>query len=151
MSEPNANVVEDLNKALINSNSGSDKNEVAVLMMSPNVNWAEFLSPAPMTIALLGQLVLIASEEGFRHIKHPEGFRECLVQVSNTGWRAFNEAHKVRGVNYTYPKGRGGRALCKCFGGGVQQAHGNPYPVLDHDLILILQSYSTKTSHPIPE
>lgn len=112
MSEPNANVVADLNKALINSNSGSDKNDMAVLMMSPNVNWAEFLTPAPMTIALLGQLMIIAGEKdfslenqkpekGFKHIEHPESFRACLVQVSNTGWRAFNEAHKVRTMNCT--------------------------------------------------
>ena len=106
MSEPNANVVANLNKALINSNSGSDKNEMAVLMMSPSVNWAEFLTPAPLTIALLGQLLLIAGEKdfslenqkpekGFQYIEHPKSFRSCLVQVSNTGWRAFNEAHKV--------------------------------------------------------
>ena len=113
MSEPNANVVADLNKTLINSNSGSDKNEMAVLMMSPSVNWAEFLTPAAMSIALLGQLMIIAGEntdfslehqkpeKGFKHIKHPESFRACLVQVSNTGWRAFNEAHKVRTMNYT--------------------------------------------------
>lgn len=105
MSEPNANTVADLNKALIDSNSGSDKNEMAVLMMSSSVNWAEFLTPAPMTIALLGQLMLIAGEKdfslenqkpekGFKYIKHPKSFRACLVQVSNTGWRAFNEAHK---------------------------------------------------------
>ena len=111
MSEPNANVVANLNKALINSNSGSDKNEMAVLMMSPSVNWAEFLTPAPLTIALLGQLLLIAGEKdfslenqkpekGFQYIEHPKSFRSCLVQVSNTGWRAFNEAHKVRTKNY---------------------------------------------------
>ena len=107
MSEPNTNVVADLNKAMISCNSGSDKNETALLMMSPSVNWAEFLTPAPMTIALLGQLMLIAGEKdfslenqrpekGFQYIKYPESFRACLVQVSNTGWRAFNEAHKVR-------------------------------------------------------
>ena len=109
MSEPNATVVVDINKAMISCNSGSDKNETALLMMSPSVNWAEFLTPAPMTIALLGQLMLIAGEKdfslenqrpekGFQFIKHPESFRACLVQVSNTGWRAFNEAHKVRAV-----------------------------------------------------
>ena len=109
MSEPNANVVADLNKALINSNSESDKNEMAVLMMSLSVNREEFLTPAPMTIALLGQLMIIAGEKdftlenqrpekGFQHIEHPESFRACLVQVSNSGWRAFNEAHKVRTV-----------------------------------------------------
>ena len=131
MSEPNANVLADLNKALINSNSGSDKNEMAVLMMSPSVNWAEFLTPAPLTIALLGQLLLIAGEKdfslenqrpenGFRYIEHPKSFRACLVQVSNTGWIAFNEAHKVRTINYTR---RGERVLCKYLFGGVQQRH----------------------------
>ena len=107
MSEPKTNVAADLDKAMIRCNSGSDKNETALLMMSPSVNWSEFLTPAPMTIALLGQLMLIAGEKdfslenqrpekGFQFIKHPESFRACLVQVSNTGWRAFNEAHKVR-------------------------------------------------------
>ena len=104
--ESNANVVADLNRALINVNSGNDKNETALLMMSPSMNWAEFLTPAPLSIALLGQLMLVAGEKdfslenqrpekGFQFIHHPESFRACLVQVSNTGWRAFNEAHKV--------------------------------------------------------
>ena len=105
--EPNANVVADLNKALINANSGNDKNETALLMMSTRMNWAEFLIPAPFSIALMGQLMLIAGEKdfslenqrpekGFQFIKHPESFRACLVQVTNDGWKAFNEAHKVR-------------------------------------------------------
>ena len=105
--EPNANVVADLNKALINANSGDDKNETALLMMSTSMNLAEFLIPAPLSIALLGQLMLVAGEQdfslamqrpdqGFKFIKHPESFRACLVQVSNFGWRAFNEAHQVR-------------------------------------------------------
>lgn len=105
--EPNANVVADLNKALINANSRDDKNETALLMMSTSMNLAEFLIPAPLSIALLGQLMLVAGEkdfslamqrpdQGFKFIKHPESFRACLVQVSNFGWRAFNEAHQVR-------------------------------------------------------
>lgn len=105
--ESNSNVVANVNKALINANSGDDKNETALLMMSPFMNCAEFLTPAPLSIALLGQLMLIAGEKdfslenqrpdkGFEFIKHPESFRACLVQVSNTGWRAFNKAHKVR-------------------------------------------------------
>ena len=105
--EPNANVVADLNKALIDVNSADDKNETALLMMSPSMNWAEFLTPAPLSIALLGQLMLVAGEKdfslekqkpvkGFQFIRHPQSFRACLVQVSNTGWRAFNEAQKVR-------------------------------------------------------
>lgn len=105
MAEPSATVIEDVNKAMIRANSGEDKNETALLMMSPSMNWAEFLIPAPMSIALLGQLMLIAGEkdfslesqkpkDGFQFIQHPRSFRACLVQVSNAGWRAFNEAHK---------------------------------------------------------
>lgn len=105
MAEPSTTVIEDVNKAMIRANSGEDKNETALLMMSPSMNWAEFLTPAPMSIALLGQLMLIAGEkdfslesqkpkDGFQFIQHPRSFRACLVQVSNAGWRAFNEAHK---------------------------------------------------------
>ena len=111
--EPNENVVANLNKALINANSGNDKNETALLMMSPNMNWAEFLTPAPLSIALMGQLMLVAGEKdfslenqrpekGFQFIQHPESFRACLVQVSNTGWGAFNEAHKVRKILFFF-------------------------------------------------
>ena len=106
-SEPNANVVADLNKALINANSGDDKNETALLMMSPSMNWAEFLTPAPLSIAVMGQLMLVGGEKdfslenqrpekGFQFIQNPKSFRACLVQVSNSGWEAFNKAHKVR-------------------------------------------------------
>ena len=106
MAEPSATVIDDVNKAMIRANSAHDKNETALLMMSPSMNWAEFLTPAPMSIALLGQLMLIAGEEdfslenqkpkdGFQFIQHPGSFRACLVQVSNAGWRAFSEAHKV--------------------------------------------------------
>ena len=108
-SEPNSNVQADLNKAFINDNSGNDKNETALLMMSSSMNWAQFLTPAPWSIALLGHLMLVAGqrdfslenqrpEKGFQFIKHPESFRACLVQVTNAGWNAFNEAHKVRKI-----------------------------------------------------
>ena len=104
MAEANSGVVKDMNKALIGANSGKDKNETALLMMSPGMNWGEFLTPAPMSIALLGQLMLIAGEKdfslskpekGFQFIRYPDSFRACLVHVSNSGWIAFNEAHKV--------------------------------------------------------
>ena len=109
MAEANSSVVKDVNKALIGVNSSKDKNETALLMMSPGMNWGEFLTPAPMSIALLGQLMLIAGEKdfslskpekGFQFIRYPESFRACLVQVSNSGWTAFNEAHKVNKTLY---------------------------------------------------
>ena len=90
----------------MDANSGEDKKETALMMISSSINWADFLTPAPMCIALLGQLMLISTEKdfslekqrpenGFKYIEHPESFRASLVQVSNAGWRAFNEAHKV--------------------------------------------------------
>ena len=106
MSEPDSNTVQKLNKAFMDANSGEDKKETALMMISSSINWADFLTPAPMCIALLGQLMLISTEKdfslekqrpenGFKYIEHPESFRASLLQVSNAGWRAFNEAHKV--------------------------------------------------------
>ena len=96
--EPNANFVADLERVSINVNSGSDKNETALLM---NMNWGEFVTSAQLSIALLGDLMLVAGEKDFslenqrpekdfQFVQHPESFRACLVQVSNSGWRAFN-------------------------------------------------------------
>ena len=72
--------------------------------MAPYANWDSFLTPAPLSIALLGQLILISSEADFslqdkknsikfEFLKYPDSFRACLVQVSNRGWDAFNKAH----------------------------------------------------------
>ncbi|XP_072531210.1 uncharacterized protein [Salminus brasiliensis] len=75
------------------------------LVMQPYANWEEYLTPAPLSVAILGELVFISSKEdfsinknppkdGYQHIKYPESFRACLMQVCNSGWWAFNEAHK---------------------------------------------------------
>ncbi|XP_030646401.1 uncharacterized protein LOC115826659 [Chanos chanos] len=67
--------------------------------------WEVYLSPAPLSIAVLGELVYVSSsddfsinknppKDGFKFIRYPESFRACLMQVCNAGWRAFNEAHK---------------------------------------------------------
>ena len=106
-SGPNGNVVTDLNKALMNANSGNDNNETALLMMSASMNWTEFLTPVPFSIALMGQLIVVEREKdfslenqmperGFQFIQHPKSFQACLLHVSASGWRAFSEAHKVR-------------------------------------------------------
>ncbi|TRY59492.1 hypothetical protein DNTS_017883 [Danionella cerebrum] len=58
-----------------------------------------------MSIAIMGELVFISSstdfsinknppQGGFKHIRYPDSFRACLMQVCNGGWGAFNEAHK---------------------------------------------------------
>ncbi|XP_047672038.1 uncharacterized protein LOC113650537 [Tachysurus fulvidraco] len=75
------------------------------LVMQPYANWEEYLTPAPLSIAILGELVFISSNtdfsinknkpiDGYKFIKYPESFRACLMQVCNSGWCAFNEAHK---------------------------------------------------------
>ncbi|KAI5087515.1 hypothetical protein C0J45_22914 [Silurus meridionalis] len=75
------------------------------LVMQPYANWEEYLTPAPLSIAILGELVFISSKDdfsinknppknGYQYIKYPDSFRACLMQVCNSGWWAFNEAHK---------------------------------------------------------
>ncbi|XP_056618356.1 uncharacterized protein LOC130432834 [Triplophysa dalaica] len=78
------------------------RNQTELLSYS---NWEKYLTPAPMSIAILGELVFLSSktdfsinknspEGGFKYMRYPESFRACLMQVCNSGWWAFNEAHK---------------------------------------------------------
>ena len=98
------NTKQELDKAIAGVNKGIDKKEEMRLMMAPYANWDTFLTPAPLSIALLGQLILISSDADFslqdkkdsikfEFLKYPDSFRACLVQVSNRGWDAFNKAH----------------------------------------------------------
>ncbi|KAL7826681.1 hypothetical protein AOLI_G00318900 [Acnodon oligacanthus] len=75
------------------------------LVMQPYANWEEYLTPALLSIAILGELVFISSETDFsinknppkgfyKHISDPNSFHACLMQVCNSGWWAFNEARK---------------------------------------------------------
>ncbi|KAK2864888.1 hypothetical protein Q7C36_004042 [Tachysurus vachellii] len=75
------------------------------LVMQPYANWEEYLTPAPLSLAILGELVFISSntdfsinknppKDGYKFIRYPASFRACLMQVCNSGWWAFNEAHK---------------------------------------------------------
>ena len=98
------NTKQELDKAIAGMNKGIDRKEEMRLMMAPYANWDTFLTPAPLSIALLGQLILISSDADFslqdkkdsikfEFLKYPDSFRACLVQVSNRGWDAFNKAH----------------------------------------------------------
>ncbi|XP_013401464.1 uncharacterized protein LOC106167278 [Lingula anatina] len=97
-----AKKVEDSLIAMTKGESNTNLN--MELVMRPYANWEHFLSPAPMSIALLGQLMIIASEtdfslaknpptEGFQHMKHPSSFRASLLQVSNAVYEAFDQAN----------------------------------------------------------
>ncbi|KAJ6652935.1 hypothetical protein lerEdw1_010293 [Lerista edwardsae] len=92
-------------KAVETLSKGQDVRKETELLMKPYANWEEFLMPAPISIAILGELVFISAaqgdfsinklppEGGFQHLKYPESFKASLCQVSNRGWAAFNEAH----------------------------------------------------------
>lgn len=85
--------------------TAAEMRETTKMLMQPNANWEAYLTPAPLSIAIMGELVFISSCEdfsinkncpkgGFKYIKYPDSFRACLMQVCNSGWQAFNEAHK---------------------------------------------------------
>ncbi|XP_058622965.1 uncharacterized protein LOC131534230 [Onychostoma macrolepis] len=85
--------------------TAEDMRNQTKLIMQPYANWEEYLTPAPLSIAILGELVFISSsadfsinkntpKNGYKYIKYPDSFRACLMQVCNSGWWAFNEAHK---------------------------------------------------------
>ncbi|XP_024141364.1 intracellular protein transport protein USO1-like [Oryzias melastigma] len=85
--------------------TSADMQKTTQMLMKSNANWEEYLAPAPLSIAIMGELVFISSEidfsinknppkDGFKHIKYPDSFRACLMQVCNSGWQAFNIAHK---------------------------------------------------------
>ncbi|XP_075774201.1 uncharacterized protein LOC112546115 [Pelodiscus sinensis] len=106
-------------KAELNVSKAQSVREETALRMKSYANWEEFLMPAPISIAILGQLVFISAaqkdfsinknppKDGFKHIKYPESFRASLCQVSNQGWEAFNAAHvnmdKIRLLSMSVP------------------------------------------------
>lgn len=64
-----------------------------------------FLLPGPASVAILGQLMAIASTvdfsleknvptDGFKYIKQPASFRACLVQISTSACDAFTAADR---------------------------------------------------------
>ena len=89
--------IQKVDQAIASINKGSDKKEELRMTLAPYSNWDNFLTPAPMTIALLGQLILVSADSdfslqdqakqiAFKHLQYPDSFRACLVQVSNRGW-----------------------------------------------------------------
>ncbi|XP_049460785.1 uncharacterized protein LOC125906301 [Epinephelus fuscoguttatus] len=92
-------------KATQGLTTAADMRETTKMLMQPNANWEEYLTPAPLSIAIMGELVFISSsddfsinknppEKGYKYIQYPDSFRACLMQICNSGWHAFNEAHK---------------------------------------------------------
>ncbi|XP_071165986.1 synaptonemal complex protein 1-like [Mytilus edulis] len=86
-------------------NTVAERKDRMVLKIDSICNWEQFVMPAPTSIAILGHLMAIATktdfsldkqipEGGFKFVKYPGSFRACLVQISNSGCKAFMEAHK---------------------------------------------------------
>ncbi|GCC18134.1 hypothetical protein chiPu_0022061 [Chiloscyllium punctatum] len=105
MAKKDENLLASINSAFLKHSKVEEVKRDNLLMMQPYANWEEFLMPAPMSIAILGELIIISSTTDFpvnkhspdrqyQHIKYPESFRACLMQVSNQGWKCFNLAHK---------------------------------------------------------
>nr|XP_023697225.1 uncharacterized protein LOC111859083 [Paramormyrops kingsleyae] len=95
----------DIVKATQSISRAGDFSDDTKIIMQPYANWEEYLVPGPVSVAILGELIFISSnvdfsigqkppQGGFKYIKYPDSFRACLMQVANSGWAAFNEAHK---------------------------------------------------------
>ncbi|KAI0683167.1 hypothetical protein BC835DRAFT_1473001 [Cytidiella melzeri] len=84
-----------------------------------NTNWGDLLQPAPLSIALLGSILVISSSTDdfclytsllscimqsdsslwtytalWQYATHPGSFKACLMQMVNEGYTAFGTAHK---------------------------------------------------------
>lgn len=70
------------------------------------MGWEHLLSPAPLSIGLLGDLMIMSSltrdfaidgqlptNGAIQYVKYPKSFRATLVQIGNEGQRAFMVAH----------------------------------------------------------
>ncbi|XP_060742473.1 uncharacterized protein LOC132856762 [Tachysurus vachellii] len=86
-------------------NTAEEMRKQTQLIMQPYVNWEEYLTPVPLSIAIMAELACLSSnndfsinknppQNGYKYIRYPDSFCACLMQVCNSGWRAFNEAHK---------------------------------------------------------
>ncbi|KAL4593057.1 hypothetical protein GN956_G27134, partial [Arapaima gigas] len=98
-------LVTKINSSMMKTSRAQDVRKDTEKMMKTYANWEEFLLPAPTSVAILGQLVFISAKKDFsvnhgmkdkqfKFIDYPESFRACLMQVCNSGWVAFNTAHK---------------------------------------------------------
>ncbi|XP_046557793.1 uncharacterized protein LOC124266992 [Haliotis rubra] len=86
--------------------SPKDIKEDMMLVLGPHMNWQEMLCPAPLSVCLLGQLVLVTldkdvsllsehmTRDRFKHTEYPESLRTSILQVADDGWNAFNLANK---------------------------------------------------------
>lgn len=72
-----AETIKKLDKAVASVTRGNDRKEEMMMTVSPYANWGEYIVPAPLSIALLGELILISGDTDFSLEKKPpkEGFQ----------------------------------------------------------------------------
>ncbi|KAK7054715.1 hypothetical protein VNI00_003178 [Paramarasmius palmivorus] len=97
--------------AVAKISTGKQVNEDSWMTMWCSTNWGDLLQPAPLSIALLGSIMIIsASTDDFSLVnaddpvpyvwefaKLPGSFKACLMQMAravNEGYTAFGSAHK---------------------------------------------------------
>ncbi|XP_067662227.1 uncharacterized protein [Haliotis asinina] len=83
-----------------------DVKEDMALILGPHMNWQEMLCPAPLSVCLLGQLVLVTLDKDvsllskhmtrkrFKYTEYPDSLRTSILQVADEGWNSFNLANK---------------------------------------------------------
>ena len=118
--------IESINRARNALSKGEDLREEMALIVSPHTNWEDFLSPAPMCICLLGELMAMSTtadftlentppRDGFKLMRWPSSFRASLMQVRvlinieifrNDNEKHFNfrtfASHMIMLVHQTY-------------------------------------------------
>ena len=83
-----------------------DALEDAAMLLSHTTGWEQLLSPAPLTLAFLGQLLLLSlktdvslhvnrPEGGFQQLRQPESFRASSIQVLLLVY--FRHSYKIWG------------------------------------------------------
>ncbi|KIJ62951.1 hypothetical protein HYDPIDRAFT_41638 [Hydnomerulius pinastri MD-312] len=95
----------DARNAISRVSRGKDVNEDSWMTMWCNANWGDLLQPAPLSIALLGSLMVIASSTDdfsllsaentnvkLLYTKYPTSFKTCLQQMVGEGYTAFETA-----------------------------------------------------------
>lgn len=84
--------LERVQQAQLSIGNGSSAREEIAMIVAPYANWEEHLSPGPLAIALLGNIMLTSAlqdfsvehnkpRDGFIYLKRPASFRACLAQV----------------------------------------------------------------------
>ena len=84
--------IADVDKIADTISSHKDALEDAAMVMSHHAGWEQLLSPAPMTLAFLGQLLMLSLKTdfpldnnkpvgGFKLLRQPASFRVSIIQV----------------------------------------------------------------------